>query len=230
MMCADEVSAASDAASASLHVLTADNGSDELSAMLNVIIDSNDQRMPPLAAAFADAPFPVDTAFGCIAAGAPEPQLNFGSSYCSSASTHMRNSPSIHSGISTNSTASPHSDLTTPVLQAIPAWPTPSTRHIDLYRLNFAKHISFVHIPTMMQQASALQVDEDLLRAMAIVGGNYDTGATVKACDFYGCGALKQKVLSSVVSDDGALCLCRCRCADAKNRLLSGGHRGSRRA
>ena len=44
-----------------------------------------------------------------------------------------------------------------------------------------------------------IEADEDLLRAMAIIGGNYDNRLTVKACDLYDCGALKQRVMASVV-------------------------------
>ncbi|KDN35504.1 hypothetical protein K437DRAFT_260361 [Tilletiaria anomala UBC 951] len=102
-----------------------------------------------------------------------------------------------------------NNDVDSGILSALQDWPTPLTQHLDLYRVNFGNHLPFIHLPTKMTAADLHAIDEDLLRAMAIVGGNYDESASggedrgrspakLKSCDYYGCSVLKQRVLRSV--------------------------------
>lgn len=83
-------------------------------------------------------------------------------------------------------------------------FPAPRPCHLDLYRRQFAKHLPFIHLPSLDNHPEGDELEDDLRRAMAIVGGNFggelesEAGTAVKACDFYGCGLLKAKVLRSI--------------------------------
>lgn len=88
-------------------------------------------------------------------------------------------------------------------------WPTPEPRHLHLYRVHFSLHLSFIHLPSLdLQIEKGDDLDADIRRAIAIIGGNYESAAQggldkgarplPKSCDYYGCGHLKTKTLRSI--------------------------------
>lgn len=102
----------------------------------------------------------------------------------------------------------PSTDYTN-VTCALNSFPKPEHRHMHLYRVHFSQHLPFIHLPSLDSQLDKDdELEQDLRRAMAIVGGNYESAAQggldqgarplPKPCDYYGCAHLKTQTLRSI--------------------------------